>query len=388
MTGRRAIFLTARRELRERGRSRAFVIGTVVQVAVLIAIVVIASVADGDQTERYDLGTVGASSAEVASIAEAQQEALDIELDVKTYEGADSARAAVEDDELDMALTDDALITGADGPEALIALVQEAARDTKGTGELRDQGLSDAEIKAALEPEPLAVEEVGKESGADIAFLASLLLYVAIIGAGYAVATGVVEEKASRVVEVILSAIKPVYLLTGKVLGIGLLSLGQVLIVVLSGLAAAMATGAIDLPDSTASTTVLIAVYFVLGYLLYACAFAIAGAIVSRQEDVQNSTGPLMLVLIAAYLVAISVADSPQSTLAVIATFVPPVAPMVVPARAAQDALPLGELAISLVLMVLAAAFLLWVAAKVYDRTVLRMGAPIKLREALRLSRS
>ncbi len=102
----------------------------------------------------------------------------------------------------------------------------------------------------------------------------------------------------------------------------------------------------------------------------------------------QNSSGPLMLVLIVAYLVAISAADSPESTLAVVATFFPPLAPMIVPARAAQDALPVGELVISLVLMVLAAAFLLWIAARVYDRTVLRMGAPIKLREALRLARS
>jgi ABC-2 type transport system permease protein len=134
-------------------------------------------------------------------------------------------------------------------------------------------------------------------------------------------------------------------------------------------------------------TAVLIAVYFVLGYLFYACAFAVTGAVVSRQEDVQSSSGPLTLVLIVAYLVAISAADSPESTLAVAATLIPPLAPMIVPARAAQDALPLGELALSLVLMALATALLLWIADRVYDRTVLRMGAPMKLRDALRLAR-
>ncbi|MEJ7875618.1 MAG: hypothetical protein WKF62_03085, partial [Solirubrobacterales bacterium] len=80
-------------------------------------------------------------------------------------------------------------------------------------------------------------------------------------------------------------------------------------------------------------------------------------------------------------------AESPDGTLAVVATFVPPLAPMIVPARAAQDALPLGELVVSVALMLLAAAALLWLAARVYDRTVLRRGAPLKLRQALGIAR-
>ena len=388
MTGRRAIFLTARREFRERVKSRPFIVGTLLQIAIVLAIVIVSTLTGGDDTESLELGTVGANSAEVAAIAETRQDAFAVELEVTEYESEEAARVAVEDDQVDGALTETALITRVDPSEALVALVQEASQSAIGTGELRDQGLSDAQIQAVLEPEPLATEEVGEESSAGVAFISSLLLYVAIIASGYAVATGVVEEKSSRVVEVILSAIRPVHLLTGKVLGIGLLSLGQLLVTLLAGLAVAIPAGALDLPDSTASTVVLVAVYFVLGYVLYACAFAISGAIVSRQEDVQSSSGPLTLILIVAYLVAISAAENPESTLAVVATFLPPLAPMIVPARAAQDALPLSELVISLFGMVLAAAFLLWIAAKVYDRTVLRMGAPIKLREALRLSRS
>ena len=90
---------------------------------------------------------------------------------------------------------------------------------------------------------------------------------------------------------------------------------------------------------------------------------------------------------IAGYLVAISVSDSPDSTIAVVGTFLPPLAPMIVPSRAAHGALPAGELVLSIVLLVAASALLLWVAARIYDRAVLRMGAPIKLVQALRLAR-
>jgi len=386
VTGRRAIFLTARRELRERARSRAFIASTVVQVVIVLAIVIVSSLTSGD-TESFEVGTVGSGPAGVAEAAEAQQAAFDVELELTAFDDEEEARAAVSDDEVDAVITEDAVLTRPGVSDTLTALVQQASRVVTGSESLSSEGLSDEEIRTALEPKPLEVDEVGEESGGGVAFVSSILLYVAIIGSGYAVATGVVEEKSTRVVEVILSAIKPVHLLAGKVIGIGLLSLGQLLVIVFAGLAAAIPTGALDLPDSTLPTAVLIAVYFVLGYLFYACAFAVTGAVVSRQEDVQSSSGPLTLVLIVAYLVAISAADSPESTLAVAATLIPPLAPMIVPARAAQDALPLGELALSLVLMALATALLLWIAGRVYDRTVLRMGAPMKLRDALRLAR-
>jgi ABC-2 type transport system permease protein len=149
----------------------------------------------------------------------------------------------------------------------------------------------------------------------------------------------------------------------------------------------ALAIGSLDLPESTGEAIALVIVYFVLGYLLYAAAFAVSGAIVSRQEDVQSSSAPLSILLIAGYLVAISTIDSPESTIAVVSTFVPPLAPMVVPGRAAQDALPLWELVVSIGLMIVATGLLLWMAARIYDRVVLQMGAPLKLRQALRYVR-
>jgi ABC-2 type transport system permease protein len=148
----------------------------------------------------------------------------------------------------------------------------------------------------------------------------------------------------------------------------------------------ALALGAIDLPESTGATIALVLVYFVLGYAFYACAFAAAGAIVSRQEDAQSTTTPLLLVLVAAYVLSLGVIDDPDGTVARIGTYVPPMAPMVVPARAARDALPAGELAASIALMLAGSAAVLWLGARIYERTVLRYGAPLKLTQALRLA--
>ncbi len=256
------------------------------------------------------------------------------------------------------------LVTQSSPSDTLVALLQAAERDVRGAEILRSEGLSESSAEAALHPPPLVLTEVGEGSeGEGIAWVGSLLLYVAILSFGTVVATAVVEEKATRVVEVILSAIWPIKLLTGKVFGIGLLGIGQVMLISGVGIAVALATGSIEMPDSTAETAVLVVVYFLLGYLMYAAAFAVTGAMVSRQEDVQSASAPLVIILIAGYLASISAIGDPSGTLAVVCTFLPPVAPMVVPGRAAQDALPGWELAVSLIAMVAFAVLLLWLAA-------------------------
>jgi len=232
------------------------------------------------------------------------------------------------------------------------------------------------------------VREVGGEGdkGTGLAFVGTLLLYNAIITFGYYVASGVVEEKSSRVVELVLSAIRPVELLTGKVVGIGLLGLVQLVAVSGVGLAAALGAGLVDLPATAASTAALVVLFFVLGY---ASTPAPSPSRVrssparrtsrARPPDAHRARrrlprGDLVI-------------DKPESTLATVCTFLPPVAPMIVPARAAQDALPAWELALSVVLMLAGTAALMRLAARIYERAVLRMGAPLKLREALRFAR-
>ena len=218
----------------------------------------------------------------------------------------------------------------------------------EGEARLRQAGLGPAARKAALEPPPLRAAEIeaGEGAGGDgLAYLGALLLYIAILTFGYAIASSVVSEKSSRVVEVILSAIRPVELLAGKVIGVGLLGLLQIGLIAFVGLAIAVPSGAIALPDSTVETVALVLVYFVLGYVFYGCAFAGAASLVSRQEDSQSTTSPILILAIGSYIATNAALGNPDGTLAQVGTFLPPMAPMVVPGRAAQGALPGWELA-------------------------------------------
>ena len=390
MTPRRAVFLTARREVRERARSRVFRVATAVQL-LIVAVVVIITVATGDDgPEKVKVAVVGPEARAVGQAAHAAQRPYDLEVELRRVGSLAAARDAVRDDDVDVALAGRRLLTGADPDASLVALLQSASRSLRSGASLREQGLSREESRAVLNPPPLAVTDVSDtgESGTGLAIAGVLLLYLGLLSVGYQVSSGVVEEKSSRVIELLLSTIRARELLAGKVIGIGLLGLLQLLLVVVVGLGIALASGDVNLPSTTATTALLVAVYFILGYALYACAFAVAGALVSRQEDTQSTTTPMLVILVAGYLASFQAVDKPEAALAKILTFVPPVAPMIVPTRAAQGAVSATEVLISVALMLVSIAVLIRLAARVYERAVLRMGSPMKLSQALRLARS
>ena len=388
LSSRRAIRLTALREIRERVRSRAFRASIAIQVLIILAIVVISAVSGENDEQSYEVGAVGPDAVRIVeSLADREIQGITVE---ETEPGdAEEARSKVADGDLDAALVDGTLVVGPKTDDELKTLVGEAAGRAATAQTLADVGVSNSDIAKALDPPQLPSEEVGtdRESANGIAFIGSLLLYLGILGFGYIVTSAIVEEKTSRVVELILSTIRPSQLLAGKVIGIGLLGLLQLLVTAGVGVGAALASGQVDLPSSTPQTVALVLVYFILGYALYACAFAVAGAIVSRQEDVGSVTTPLTIVLVAGYLASFSITDDPSGTLATVCTFLPPIAPLVVPARAAVGGLPVGELIVSVVLMVAFTLGLVWVASRVYERAVLRVGAPMKLIEGLKLAR-
>lgn len=385
----RATALVTRRELHERLRSRAFLASTAVLVVLLVAIVAMGEIAGGG-TQTVRVGAVTAEDRAIAQTARSQGQAFDVRVEPQPLPDAGAARAAVLDDRVDLAVADGRLLARGDLGGQATAVVQSAAREVRTRSRLRSDGLAPERIERALDPPPLALARIGDDSGdggEGLAAIASLLLYVAIFSFGYYVSLGVIEEKSSRVVEVILAAIEPRQLLAGKVLGIGLLGLLQLVVVGGVGLAVALATGAVDLPSATAATAALVAVCFLLGYALYAGAFAVAGVMVSRQEDSQSTTSPLIVLLLAGYFASVSALENPSSTLAQVCTFLPPVAPLVLPARAAQDALPAWELAASLALMLAFTVLLIRLAARIYERSILRLGAPLRFRDALRQAR-
>ncbi len=150
-----------------------------------------------------------------------------------------------------------------------------------------------------------------------VANIGAVLILVGIFSFGFTVLTGVVEEKQSRVVEVVLSTVRARDLLMGKVLGIGVLGIVQLAVFITAALVAALATNRLVLPTTTPGAVVLLAVWFVLGYLLYSTALGFLGALASRQEEASNASTPVTMVAMLSYFVAIfAVIDDPDGLVA------------------------------------------------------------------------
>jgi ABC-2 type transport system permease protein len=277
--------------------------------------------------------------------------------------------------------------------DKLLNVLQAANAQVRSADALREAGLDDGQAAEALSPPPLKLTttepiDLAAEERGGFAFFAVLLLYGQLIGMGYFVAMGVVEEKSSRVVELLLSTLRPRHLLAGKILGLGLLGLGQLLLLAVLGLAVAGAGGALDVNGDVIVAAGLALVWFVVGYAFYAAAFACAASLVSRQEDLQSVLTPLTLVLMVGFFVSFGVAGDPSGTLAQVVSFIPPVAPMTMPPRIALGEASAFDVAGALAVTLVATALLIPLAARIYSGAVLRTGGTIKLREAWRAARA
>jgi ABC-2 type transport system permease protein len=381
----RAAMVVARREFSERIRTRAFQISIATTLVIIGAVAVLAGVLGDDGPETYKVGAQGAEATAIAGAAKATAPGFDAAVEVRRFSSPAQARAAVSEESVDAAIAGGVVLTSDDPPDELEQLLQGAARRVRAGEALRSEGVSGSEARRVLDPPPLrtrALEGGGDNGDEGLAFAASLLLYLQLIVYGLAVASGVVEEKSSRVVEVLLASIPPRSLLAGKIAGIGLLGLLQLLLTAVVGLGLASASGAIELDAGDAGVLAVVLVWFLLGYLLWACLYAMAGAIVSRQEDLQSSTTVLTLVLVVSYLVAFPALDDPESTIAVVASLVPLSSPIIMPVRVTVDAASTVEIVASLGLLVVGIALLVPLGARIYENAVLRMGKPLKLREA------
>src|SRR5262249_10525162 len=223
----------------------------------------------------------------------------------------------------------------------------------------------------------------GNQASKAIVVLGTILLYLGLVTYGGWVTSGVLEEKSSRVVEVILAAVRPRELLAGKVMGTGLRGLGQFAAIAAPGTIAAIAVGR-HLPPPPPDAIGLIVVWFLLGYAFSCCAFAAAGAASSRQAEAPVAAGPLTLLILLAYLASLAVESNPDGELARITPFIPPLAPMTMPARMLLGHPAPWELPASAAVTLAATYGLVRLAGRAYSRNILRSGSQATLREALR----
>ncbi len=391
-SGWHTVALVARREIRERLRSKTFIVSTLLSLVVLAVIVVAAGAASDDGGTTYDIGVVGERSVAVVDavgslVAGSAELDTDVDITVEEYPDAAEAEQAVRDGDVDVALQGTTVVVDSDIDERLAALIESANREVAVTDALTAAGAPPADIAAAARAQTLTLDELDPgdpdEDRAQLALIGTVLLYGQLLGFGFWVASGIVEEKASRVVELLLAKTTPGRLLTGKIVGIGLVGFVQLVAFVGAGLALAVGTGRVDLPPGTGQVAVEVVAWFVLGFALYSCLFAVGGAIASRPEELQGTTLPITLVAMGSFFAAIFAGGDPGGVVARVATFVPPAAPLVLPIRAAAGELPLWEAVVGVALVVGTIAVVVPLAARIYAGGALFTRGQIKLRTAL-----
>jgi ABC-2 type transport system permease protein len=387
MRGLDAVRLVARREIVTRVRERSFLVATLVTVGILAAIIILPTALGLGESK----GTIAVSSPageRVAAAAAPVARALDLDLMTHRLDEA-QARQQVADGEIDAALVGEGpeVVVRSDLDDDLETALRQGAAAVRTNEALAQAGLGEEERRAALSPPPLRLTELEpdrNDQAQAFATIAIFLLFFQLIGYGYWIAAGIVEEKASRVVELILSTIRPRELLAGKVAGIGLVALGQLLAIGVVGVLLAIATDNVDVPGDAVSALAIVLAFFLLGYLFYSAMFAMAGALVPRQEEIQNVTTPIQIVLFATYFVSFQAVSEPDGGLAQALSFVPPTAAIVLPVRVIAGDVPAWEVVAGSVILLAGAAALLLAAGRVYANAVLQTGTRVRLAEAWR----
>lgn len=403
----RSILLVAGREVVTRVRSRIYIVSTVIVIAAIGGYALLqVNVFDRiNATPTYQVGFVPATMALAGPL---RSSTSGVEVQITRVSSLASGESQIRSGGLDALVAGTAaapsivIATNVNGTVlgALLSLVQQ----NRLAAELHAAGLNPSEIYGPIDRIRIPVQHLkashsGNEQQPIIGLVMAIALYVFIGAYGGFIAQGVVSEKASRVVEVLLSTVRPAQLLVGKVLGITSVALLQVVLIAAAAIVVTVPTHVFSLSGMVAGTIVGGVLWFVLGLFLYAQMIAAMASLTSRQEEVNNAILPVLLLLIVGYLLALGVAVPEVNASAgggeigvlaaptTILSMVPPFAPILMPIRIASTAVPAWQIAVAAVLLAVSIVGAAMGAARVYSNSVLRFGARVNLVEALRGSR-
>jgi ABC-2 type transport system permease protein len=384
----RGVVLVARRELAVRTRSTAFRVSTIILLAAAVAGIAVTSALAG-RPQRFTVAVTEQAPPGVAALVHADSGAARLQVTAVPATGRAAAARLVEQGKAAAAVAAGGEIIWKAGPNStlqpvLAAAVQRAVI-TQRAASLRLPADAAARL---LAPVRLTVTQLHPQNQRSartlVAYISVLLLYMAIAVYGGYVLTGVVEEKSTRVVEVLLSRVPPPSLLAGKITGIGLAGLAQFLTVAVAAAVTLQVTRPAGLPPGTVSAIPMLAVWFVLGFAFYSTLYGSLGSLASRNEDAQVAAGPVIALAVGIYLLAILAISNPAAGWVTIVSMLPPSAPVIMPLRAALVSVPAWQVAVALILLLAAIYGLLRVGARLYRNAVLHTGARLRLREAWR----
>lgn len=394
----RASALVARREIRQQVRGKALWISTLLTVIAIALLVVLPKLLSGGTTV-YRVAVTGAPSPAVTAAIDASAASVGAHVRIRPVAGraaADAALKASGDQHADIAVDTSGAgsvvvdrAVKSDATDRKTQVVRAIARSLAAVRAVEHSGLPASQAQALVDPKPLAVEHLrsgpGSSTSRVVAIAGSILFFIMVIRYGIGLLVGVAQEKATRVVEVILSAARPVDLLTGKVVGSTVIVLAQAALLVSTALISAAAVGSTILHGSGIAQIVVEGVWIVLGFLLYAALFAAAGALAAKSEDAQSLALPLQIPLFIGYFASLSTSgsDTVNGFVKVLA-YIPFTAPMNLPLLSASGAAGPLQVAISMLITAVSIVVVTRLAAALFRSAILRTGQRVRVRQLLR----
>ncbi|HWF40516.1 MAG TPA: ABC transporter permease, partial [Acidothermaceae bacterium] len=340
------------------------------------------------------VGVVGTLSAPLRTAVTASAAAIGTTMTFVAESNSSAADADLRSGAVDVVIVDAQQVVVAKAITAddtsTTAQLAGAAAQTLGTAAAFEAaGLTPTQADAISHARPVPVvglqpTSVSHHKHSPASVVTLVLVFVMLGQYSTWILTGVVEEKTSRVVEVLLAAVRPAQLLGGKVLGIGLVAAAQASILVAVALGLSEAVGS-DLLHGTGPITVLAALlWLVLGYAFYCWVYAAAGSTVERQEQVQSLAFPLTIPVLVGYISSLTVATTgTPNTFVDVLAYLPPTAPFAMPTLVGIGAATWWEFAISVVLSIASTVAVARLATSIYRRAILRTGRRVRIRELL-----
>lgn len=411
MNSLKSIRLIAGREISERLRGRATWILTGITTVGAVALIV-GPTLFSMPTKPYGVGLVGPSAQALAPTLVAAAKASGV--DMTTVNVSDDATARSELTPKQTSGQGGGLLSSLRGGSAtldvvlrldtgsatiefyqtvsptLAAVLRAVVEEVHQRDVLTQAGVSPSVLGAAQQPEPISTVTL-KPASSDIAgrriaaLAAGILLFFSVGIFCNAVASGVAQEKTSRTAEVLLAAVTPRDLMTGKVIGIGLVGFAQMAVTIGAALLANAVVQSSLVPSEVWVLLPAILLWFVLGYMLYAFGYAAAGAMVARQEEVQSVGAPFTVFLVGGYLLMYATIASPDAPWVRVVSFIPPLMPALMPARLALGQVAIWETPLAILIMLASIYGMARLAGRIYATSLVRGGPRLSWIAALRL---
>ena len=379
--------IVALREVETKVKDKAFIISTLLTLALIIGSLVVSSFL-ANKTSEFTVVATDQLSYKVLEKAQ-DERPEDLSLSIK-QEAAGTAEEQLSQGSIDATLASGDpdkkfTLTGFDEVDPQLADLISSSM----TSVITDQLLSSSGIDSSSLPtsDDLSLAQLEGDSERSsmvraMAFLFSFLFYMASFLFGMPIANSVIEEKQNRVVEILASAIKLRQLLAGKIIGNVLLAMVQLLLFISAGLLVAYLSP-IEVPflGIVAQVAGWFVVFFLGGFLVLAGIWAALGALATRTEDLQQSTGPVIGMLMAVLFIGLYA----KGSVLVIASYIPIASSVAMPIRLLSGEVPLWEPLISLSILLATCWVVLLFSEKIYQRAVMHTGGVLTLRKALKL---